>query len=53
MPAIVTSNHWHAIYEILPDGRVKANITDNNGRQYAYGQIFDSLDELKAFLNSK
>ncbi len=43
MPVLVGTNGWHAIYEELSDGTIQATVTDNNGRQYVYRQIFKSM----------
>ena len=51
---IYASNGWMATYnELNPDGSLYANITDNNGKQYAYRQHFDSLSALKAWLENR
>lgn len=53
MPVLVGSNGWHAIYDELSNGTIQATITDNSGRQYVYRQIFRSIDDLTAFIESK
>lgn len=51
--ALYSSNGWTAVYEVNDDGSVYANITDNNGRQYAIHQFFSSIEELSYWLESK
>ena len=50
---IYASNGWMATYELNDDGSLYANITDRNGRQYAYHEYFYSLTALKDWLERR
>lgn len=48
-----TKTGWHATYVINPDGTIVAHIVDNNGQNGGYGQVFNSVEELQQYLDSK